>query len=85
MDGTVILFKDSFITTDSVVGFLAGEPFSRVALAQSEVKTIEVRGDTTPRAVRIAGEVYLGVLAGLGIALAVTAIMLEIAMNRPHR
>ncbi len=84
-DGAVISLRDSFITNDSIVGFVSDQPLRRAAIARTDVTKIEVRGDTTPRELRIAGKVYLGVLAGLGLALAVTAIMFGIASSRVHR
>jgi hypothetical protein len=84
-DGAVITLRDSFITNDSIVGFVSADPIRRAAIARTDVTKIELRGDTTPRGVRIAGKVYLGVLAGLGLALAVTAIMFGIASRRANR
>jgi hypothetical protein len=84
-DGTMLTLRDSFITNDSIVGFLSDEPLRRAAIARADATKIEVRGDATPRGVRIAEKVYLGVLAGLGLALAVTAIGLGIASSRVHR
>jgi hypothetical protein len=74
-DGAVIILRDSFITNDSIVGFFSDDPLRRAAIARTDATKIEVRGDTTPRGVRIAGKVYLGVLAALGLVLAVTVIM----------
>jgi hypothetical protein len=84
-DGAVLSLRDSFITSDSIVGFYSDEPLRRAAIARTEVTKVEVRGDTTPKGVRIAGKVYLGVLAALGLALAVTVIMWQIADSRAHR
>ena len=72
-DGTVISVRDSFIMDDSIVGFLSADPLRRAAIARTDVTKIEVRGDTTPRGVRIAGKVYLGVLVAAGLALAIIA------------
>ena len=74
-DGTVITLKDSFITNDSIVGFFSDDPLRRAAIARTDATKIEVRGDTTPQGVQIAGKVYLGVVLGLGLVLAVTVIM----------
>jgi hypothetical protein len=83
-DGAVLNLRDSFITTDSIVGFYSDEPLRRAAIARAEVTKVEVRGDTTPRGVRIAGKVYLGVLAALGLVMVVIAIMWGIADSRAH-
>jgi hypothetical protein len=83
-DGAVMSLKDSFVTSDSIVGFYSDEPLRRVAIARTEVTKVEVRGDTTPRGVRIAGKVYLGVLTGVGLVMIVTVIMWGIADSRAH-
>jgi hypothetical protein len=84
-DGAVITLRDSFIMSDSIVGFLSADSVQRTAIARTDATKIEVRGDTTPRGVRIAGKIYLGVLAGLGLAVAVTAIGFGIASRRASR
>jgi hypothetical protein len=84
-DGAVVTLRDSFVTDDSIVGFYSTDPLRRASIARSDVTKIEVRGDTTPRGVRIAGKVYVGVLAVLGLALAVTVIMWQVASSRVHR
>jgi hypothetical protein len=84
-DGAVITLRDSFVTDDSIVGFFSADPLRRASIARSEVTKIEVRGDTTPRGVRIAGKVYLGVVLALGLVLAVTVIMYgNTASHLPH-
>ena len=81
-DGAVITLRDAFITNDSIVGFFSADPLRRAAIARADVTKIEVRGDTTPRGVRIAGKVYLGVVLALGVALVVTVIMYFNACSR---
>jgi hypothetical protein len=84
-DGAVIGLRNSFITDDSIVGFLSDEPIRRAAIARTDVTKIEIRGDTTPKGLRIAGKVYLGVLAALGTALAVETIMwLYVTSHESH-
>ena len=61
-DGTVIVLSNSFITTDSISGLLSAIPHWRTAIARADVAKIERRVDTTPRGVRIAGKIYLGVV-----------------------
>lgn len=75
-DGTVVSVRDSFITADSIVGVFSAEPLRRAAIARTEVTRIEVRGDTTPRGVRIAAKVYLGVLVAgiIGLAIVVSQL-----------
>ena len=84
-DGAVITLKDSFITNDSIVGLVLADSSRRAAIARTDVAKIEVRGDTTPRSVRIAGKVYLGVVLGLGLALGVVTAMWIVADSRVHR
>jgi hypothetical protein len=84
-DGAVITLRDSFITTDSIVGFFADEPLRRAAVARTDVTKIELRGDTTPRTIRVAGKAYVGVVLGLIVAVMVTGIMLGVATNRAYR
>ena len=74
-NGAVIGVTDAWIMSDSFVGFYSGEPLRRVAIARSYITKIQVRGDATPRAVRIAGKVYLGVVLALGINLAVFTVL----------
>jgi hypothetical protein len=81
-DGTVIFLSDSFITSDSIVGLLAAIPHRRTAIARTEVMKIQGRVDTIPRGVRIAGTIYLGVVAVAVTTLLVTAFMYGIAVNR---
>ena len=83
-NGAVITLSDSFITSDSIVGFSSDEPPRRAAVARADVTKIELRGDTTPRAARIAGKAYVGVVLGLIVAVAVTGIMFGIASTRAH-
>jgi len=83
-DGAVITLRDSFITNDSIVGFLADEPLRRATVARNDVTKIELRGDTTPHAVRVAGKAYVGVVLGLIVAVMVTGIMLGVASKRSH-
>ena len=84
-DGAIITLRDFVVRNDSIVGFLATGSGLRTAVARTDVTKIEVRGDTTPRGVRIAGKVYLGVVLGLILAVAVTGIMYGVASNRAHR
>ena len=84
-DGAVITLNDSFITNDSIVGLVLADSSRRAAIARTDVAKIEVRGDTTPRSVRIAGKVYLGVVLGLGLALGVVTVMWIVADSRVHR
>ena len=83
-DGAVITLRDSFITNDSIVGFLVDEPLRRTTVARTDAKKIELRGDTTPRAVRVAGKAYVGVVLGLIVAVMVTGIMLGVASKRAY-
>jgi hypothetical protein len=83
-DGVVITLNDSFITSDSIVGFLADAPLRRATLARTDVAKVELRSDTTPRAVRVAGKAYMGVVLGLILAVMVTGIMLGVASERAH-
>ena len=81
----MISLKDSFITDDSIVGFLSSDPLRRAAVARADVTKIEVRGNTTPQGVRTAGKVYLGVVIVLGLVLAVTVIQwLNASSNIPR-
>ena len=84
-DGTVITLQDSFITIASIVGFLSADPLRRAAIARADVTKIEVRGDTTPRGVRTAGKVYLGVLIALGLVLLVSVALWIDAGNKVPR
>jgi hypothetical protein len=58
-DGKVILLSDSFITIDSIVGFVSDTTRQPMAIARTDVTKIEVRGDTTPQGLRTAGKIYL--------------------------
>ena len=80
-DGTVIFLTDSFITSDSIVGLLAAIPYRRTAIARADVTNIQGRVDTTPRGVRIAGKIYLGVVLIAVIAVLVTGVMYGIAVS----
>jgi hypothetical protein len=80
-DGAVIILTEFFVGNDSIVGFPSAGPRARAAVARDDVAKIEVRGDTTPRGVRIAGKVYLGVVLGLMAAVAVTGVMWGIASS----
>jgi hypothetical protein len=84
-DGAVIMLKDFFITNDSIVGFFADEPLRRAGVARTDVMKTELRGDTTPHAVRVAGRAYVGVVLGLILAVAVTGIMFGVASKRANR
>jgi hypothetical protein len=75
-DGAVIILRDSFITDDSIAGFPSGEPRLRTAIARTNVATIEVRGDTTPRGVRVAGQAYAWVLLGGAVAFAIVGTLI---------
>jgi hypothetical protein len=81
-DGTVITLSDSFITNDSIAGLLSAAPHRRTAIARADVTRIQRRVDTTPRGVRIAGKIYLGVVGVAEAALIVTALMYGIASSR---
>jgi len=81
-DGKVIFLSDSFITSDSIIGLLSAIPHRRTAIARADVTKIEGRVDTTPRGVRIAGKIYLGVVGVAAAALIVTALMYGIASSR---
>jgi hypothetical protein len=81
-DGTVITLRDSFITNDSIVGFSSEIPHRRTAIARADVMKIQRRVDTTPREVRIAGEIYLGVVLVAVTAVLVTGLMYGIAASR---
>jgi len=81
-DGKVIFLSDSFITSDSIVGLLAAIPHLRTAIARAYVTTIQGRIDTTPRGVRIAEKIYLGVVLVTGTVFLVTAFMFAIAVSR---
>ena len=70
-DGAIITLRDAVVRNDSIVGFSSDGTGLRAAVARTDVTKIEVRGDTTPRGVRIAGKVYLGVLTALMLAMAV--------------
>jgi len=71
-DGAIITLRDFVVRNDSIVGFFSDGPRLRAAVARTDVTKIEVRGDTTPRGVRIAGKAYLGVVMVLMLALAVS-------------
>jgi hypothetical protein len=81
-DGKVIFLSDSFITSDSIIGLLASIPHRRTAIAQADVTKIQRRIDTTPRGVRIAEKIYLGVVLITGTVFVVTALMYAIAVSR---
>ncbi len=83
-DGTKVTLREHTLRNDSLVGFLDREHRVRAAVARTDVSKIETRGDTTPRGVRIAGKVYLGVLTVLGLALAITGIMYGNAARKSH-
>jgi len=70
------------VRNDSIVGFLSAGPRLRAAVARTDVTKIEMRGDTTPRGVRIAGKVYLGVLAVAAVALGVAVVRYGNAARR---
>jgi hypothetical protein len=74
-EGAVITLRDAVVRNDSIVGFVSDGPRLRAAVARTEVTKIEVRGDTMPRGVRIAGRVYLGVVFIAVAAVCVTAIV----------
>ncbi len=80
-DGTVIFLSDSFITSDSIVGLLSAIPHRRTAIARADVTRIQRRVDTTPRGVRIAGKIYLGVVGVAVTAVLVTGFMYGIAVS----
>ena len=81
-DGTIITLRDFVVRNDSIVGFFAAGPRLRAAVARTDVTKIEVRGDTTPRGVRIAGKAYVWVLIVAGVALAVAGVMYGNAASR---
>jgi hypothetical protein len=81
-DGKVIFLGDSFITSDSIVGFLAAIPYRRTAIALADVTKIQRRIDTTPKGVRIAEKVYLGVVGVAVTAVLVTGFIYGIAISR---
>ena len=83
-DGTNLILRHVVVRNDSIVGFFAAGPRLRAAVARTDVVKVEVRGDTTPRGVRIAGKAYLGVVAALGVALVVTGIMYGNAARKAH-
>jgi hypothetical protein len=58
-DGAVISLRDSFITIDSIVGFVSDTARRPMAIARADVAKIEMRGDTTPQGLRTAGKIYL--------------------------
>src|SRR5258706_12552721 len=80
-DGTVIFLSDSFITSDSIVGLLSAIPHRRTAIARADVTRIQRRGDTTPRGVRIAGKIYLGVVGVAVTPVLVPGFMYGIAVS----
>jgi hypothetical protein len=80
-DGTVIFLSDSFITSDSIVGLFSAIPHRRTAIARADVTNIQRRVDTTPRGVRIAGKIYLGVVGVAVTAVLVTGLMLAVAVS----
>jgi hypothetical protein len=53
-----------------------------MAIARADVTKIQRRVDSTPRGVRIAGKIYLGVVGVAEAALIVTALMYGIASSR---
>jgi hypothetical protein len=65
------------VRSDSVVGFYSADPLRRMAIARADVTKIEVRDDTTPRAVRIAWKTYQAVFVVSVVALAVVVYMLS--------
>jgi hypothetical protein len=70
-DGTVISLRDSFITGDSIVGYLSDTSRAPTAIARTDVTKTEVRGDTTPQGVRTAAKIYLiwvEVVGAIGLA-----------------
>ena len=76
-DGTVISLSDSFITHDSITGFLSDTSFARTAIARSDVTKVELRGDTTPQGLRTAGKIYLmwmEVVGAVGMTLIAIAL-----------
>src|SRR5450759_1862649 len=79
-DGAIITLRDFVVRNDSIVGFFAAGPPLRAAVARNDVTKIEVRGDTTPRGVRIAGKAYLGVLVVGAVAF---AVILTVSYARP--
>jgi len=79
-DGAIITLRDFVVRNDSIVGFFADGPRLRAAVARTDVSKIEVRGDTTPPGVRIAGKAYLGVLAAGAVAF---AVILTVLYARP--
>ena len=70
-DDTVAIQAVTF-TNDSIVG-LDSRSDRRVAIARQDVRVVEVGMDGTPRWVRIGWKIYLGVLFGLFVAMAVAA------------
>lgn len=66
-DGTVISLRDSFITNDSITGFVSDTTRRRMAIARTSVTKIEMRGDKTSRGVRTAGKTYLIYLEVVGV------------------
>jgi hypothetical protein len=76
-DGAIITLRDFVVRNDSIVGFFAdGGPRLRGAVARPDVSKIEVRGDTTPRGVRIAGEAYKWVLLSAAVSFAVIGTLI---------
>ena len=70
---TTILVSVVF-ARDSIVGVDGAQ--MRRAIPRDSVNAVEVRMDGTPHWIRIAWKVYLGVLAGLAIWLAIAASQL---------
>ena len=76
-DRTVISLSDSFITNDSIVGFVSDTTRRRMAIARADVTKIETRGDTTPQGLRTAGKIYLvwvEVVGAVGMTLIAIAL-----------
>jgi hypothetical protein len=74
-DSSIVTLKDFIVRHDSIVGFSSEGLRSRTGVARTDVIKIEMRGDTTPRPLRVAGNAYAWVLRIASVAGAVAGLL----------
>jgi hypothetical protein len=75
-DSSIVTLKDFIVRHDSIVGFSSDGLRSRTGVARTDVIKIEMRGDVTPRPVRVAWHTYQWVLRIASVAGAVAGLLL---------
>jgi hypothetical protein len=75
-DSSIVTLKDFIVRHDSIVGFSSDGLRSRIGVARTDVTKIEMRGDITPRPIRVVGNAYVWVLRIASVAGALAGLLL---------